>query len=75
MNNLTRQEYSALCKQRALEYVEIGDYANAMNSLASDLEKHSATRGHPAVTLGYQLMLVGKLSGGEEMRNFIERCH
>jgi hypothetical protein len=39
----TREEHLAWCKQRALEYVDAGDLANAVASMGSDLQKHPET--------------------------------
>lgn len=41
---MTRDEHMAWCKKRAMEYVEIGDYNNAVTSMLSDLSKHEETR-------------------------------
>lgn len=40
----SRAEHLAWAKTRALEYLENGDVADAIASLASDLSKHPATR-------------------------------
>jgi hypothetical protein len=45
----TRDEHLAWCKERALEYLRAGDLANAVTSMASDLEKHSETRFNPVL--------------------------
>ena len=68
----TRAEHLAWCKQRALQYVEAGDVAQAYASMASDMGKHSETRDHPAILLGMQLMMIGDLSTPDKMRKFIE---
>lgn len=39
----TRAEHLAWCKQRANQYVEIGEYANAVASMMSDINKHPET--------------------------------
>jgi hypothetical protein len=36
----TREEHLEWCKQRARVYIEAGDLANAVASMASDMEKH-----------------------------------
>jgi hypothetical protein len=41
---VTRAEHLAWCKQRALEYVDRGDLAQALASMISDLGKHPDTR-------------------------------
>jgi hypothetical protein len=65
---MTRSEHMAWCKQRAIEYVEKGDTANAFSSMASDLSKHPETEGH----IGIQLVMSGMINTPEAMRNFIE---
>ncbi len=41
---MTRQEHLQWCKDRAMEYVEKGDYQNAVASMLSDLGKHDDTK-------------------------------
>lgn len=72
----TRQEHLDWCKQRALEYLEPGQYFSlddAMASMASDLGKHGETRHHVAwtVPLMFELRMSGKLDTAIEMRKFI----
>ena len=69
---MTRSEHVAWCKQRALEYVDMGDLENAYASMCSDLNKHPETAGHSAIGLGMQLMMIGQLNTPHEMRKFIE---
>lgn len=38
-----RDEHLKLCKQRAMKYVEVGDFNNAVTSMLSDLSKHPET--------------------------------
>lgn len=47
----TREEHIAWCKQRALEYVDAGDLANAVTSMGSDLQKHPQTHGASTAVL------------------------
>lgn len=69
---MTRSEHIAWCKKRARMYIDRGDRVNAYASFASDMTKHLETRGHPALLLGTQLMLVGDLRTCESMWRFIE---
>ena len=69
---ITRAEHLAWCKQRALEYVEAGNLADAYTSMASDLGKHLETENHPAIGLGVGLLFAGDLDTAEKMRKFIE---
>lgn len=69
---MTREEHLKWCKTRALEYVDRGDLNNAYASMASDLNKHPETEGHPAIQLGMMMLMGGHLSRPDEMRRFIE---
>lgn len=42
---MERAEHLEWCKKRALEYLDAGDYNNAVTSMLSDLGKHEETRG------------------------------
>ena len=67
----TRAEHLAWCKERALEYVDRGDTAQAFASMGSDLGKHPETEGHVAIQLGMMQIMTGGLSTPEDMRKFI----
>ena len=41
---MTRAEHLQWCKDRAMEYVEVGDFNQAVTSMLSDLSKHDETR-------------------------------
>lgn len=43
----TRDEHLEWCKQRAREYLDRGELADAVASMGSDLDKHPDTRGGP----------------------------
>ena len=68
---MTRQEHLDWCKQRALEYVDRGETANAYASMASDLTKHPETENHVAIQLGMMLLIGGHLNSPAKMRKFI----
>jgi hypothetical protein len=72
MNQQTRAQHLAWCKQRALEYIEQGDAQGAFASMASDLGKHDETAGHIGIHLGMMQLMGGMLSDRESMRRFIE---
>jgi hypothetical protein len=55
---MTRDEHLALCKRRALEYIDAGDLKNAVASMGSDLSKHPDTR---AAADNPHLMAIGML--------------
>lgn len=67
--SVTRDEHLEWCKKRALEYVERGDYTNAVKSMLSDLRKHPET----AKLLNPFSALFGVTARSEEdARRFIE---
>jgi hypothetical protein len=68
----TRQEHIDWVKKRALQYVQLGYSIKAIDSIASDLQKHPETKGHLAPELALQLYIAGKLSTPEEVVKFIE---
>lgn len=68
MEDTTRAEHLAWCKQRALEYLP-DDPQQAFTSMASDLSKHDETRGHVAIELGFMLLMTDNIG---DMREFIE---
>jgi hypothetical protein len=72
---MTRAEHMAWCKQRALEYCDIGETEQAFISMGSDLGKHSETKNHAGIRLGTMMMMSGRLKTPEEMRKFIEGFH
>jgi len=68
----TREEHLAWCKQRALEYVDMGDLTEAWMSFTSDMNKHSETRGHPWLrTVGNKLFVEHQLNTPDAMRDHI----
>ena len=69
---MTREEHLVWCKERALQYVEMGDNTNAVTSMLSDLRKHDELKDHIGIQLGLGLMMVGSLQDSHEVRRFIE---
>lgn len=72
---MNRAEHMAWCKKRALQYLEPGPYfsiENAWASMVSDLAKHDETHRHAAIGLGMSMLIAGRLSTAEKMREFIE---
>lgn len=66
----SRAEHMAICKARALEYLERGDCRNAVGSMNSDLLKHPETAG-----TGRAMALIGMFTirdGPEAVRRWIE---
>lgn len=68
----TRAEHLAWCKQRALEYADMGDMANAIASMGSDLRKHPETEDHAAMGLMMMMAMAGQFDRPGELRKFIE---
>ncbi len=68
----TRAEHLAWCKERALEYADRGDVANAIASMGSDLRKHPETKGHGAMELMMMMAMAGQFDRPGELRKFIE---
>ena len=69
--NWSRDEHLTWCKERALEFVDNNDLAQAFASMGSDLNKHSATKDHPGIQLGMGLLMIGDLGTADKMRKFI----
>jgi hypothetical protein len=55
----TRAEHLQWSKDRAHEYINQGDYKNAVTSMMSDLNKHPETRDSPGIQLGLGLLVFG----------------
>lgn len=51
---MTRSEHLQWAKERALEYLELGDLQNAFASFVSDMRKHDELGGH----LGLDLRII-----------------
>jgi hypothetical protein len=69
---MTRQEHLDWCKQRAIEFVDIGDINQAWSSMKSDIGKHEKTCNHPAIALGEMIMMIVGLKTQQDMRRFID---
>ena len=69
---MTREEHLQWARDRALEYADQGDVANAIASLQSDLGKHPETVGHDGIMLMSMLAMTGKFDRPGELRHFIE---
>lgn len=67
----TRQEHLDWCKQRALEYVAVGDLDQAMACMIADLGKHSDTANDAAKQIMLMMRMGGLLSTAHEMSKFI----
>lgn len=69
----TREEHLKWCKQRAMEYVKVGDYAQAVTSMLSDLRNHP--ENEPAASgicaqLGFMELMRGPTK--ESITRYIE---
>lgn len=72
---MTRAERLQWAKERALEYVDLGELGQAFTSFGSDLGKFpqffaGATRIHSE--LGMSLLIAGHLRSADQMRRWIE---
>jgi len=65
---MTRAEHLQWSKTRALEYVERGDYVQAVASMISDLGKHEGTKGLQSVAALIMLSVRDK----ESAKSFVE---
>lgn len=72
---VTRAEHLAWCKQRALEYLDRGEFVNALTSLRSDLTKHPETASSGLLLLVDMEGVRCVTNGDEEaLRRLIEGC-
>ena len=71
MSGMSRAEHLQWCKDRAHEYINQGDYKNAITSMISDLSKHPETRDHAGIQLGIELLAAGFTSRHEAV-NYID---
>lgn len=69
---MTRSKHLQWCKDRAGEYLDRNDIPQAWASFASDMGKHSETRGHGALELGRMHCLGGLWKNPEDCRRFID---
>lgn len=68
---MTREEHLNWCKQRAREYLDKGDTANAVASMLSDLGKHEETKAAGA-SMGMIGLFAAASSNLDDARRFIE---
>ncbi len=69
---MTREDHLQWCKDRALEYVGMGELQNALTSMYSDLGKHEETKEHIGIELGIELQIMKQLNTPGKIRKFIE---
>mgnify|MGYP001582552379 FL=1 len=70
---MTREEHLQLCKNRAMEYVKVGDLNQAVTSMLSDLSKHPETEASSqgvCAQLGIFELMHGPTT--EKIKRFIE---
>ncbi len=68
----TRAEHLAWCKQRALEYVDLGDLTNAVSSMVSDMGKHPGTEASCQAPLAMIGMVNAADGDARRVREWIE---
>ena len=67
---MNRREHMKWCKDRALKYVDDGEFSQAIASMISDLGKHEDTAG--SVSLGASLGMIALMENTDKsMREFI----
>ena len=74
---MDRVEYLAWAKACALDYLDRGELANAIASVGSDLQKHSAWKDSEMVAmLTYDALVFEMSNGSEAIRRWIKgfRC-
>lgn len=69
---MTRDEYLAERKKRALEYMDAGDVEHAFTEMTNNLSHHPELKNHPGITIGIGMLLVpGWISDREKVRRWI----
>ena len=69
---MTREEHLEWAKQRALEYLDYGDPAQAFTSMLSDMRKHPELENHIGNMIGVNFMVLpGWISNPDEVRRWI----
>jgi hypothetical protein len=70
----TREEHLEWCKQRAREYLDRGELANAVASMGSDMDSHPETRmaGEKMGTLIYVAMFRITEGDVQGVRDWVE---
>jgi hypothetical protein len=68
---MSREQHLAWAKKRALDYVDRGELANALASMASDLRKHPQLKDHAAIELQIMQQLGGFLKTQTQVREWI----
>jgi hypothetical protein len=69
---MDRAEHLQWCKDRAIEYVELGDYDNAMASMLNDLTKHPETHDPIVARETMRILLAIPPLTEAKIRNWIE---
>jgi hypothetical protein len=70
-DRFTRAEHLHQSKQRAIEYVELGDLPQAIRSMLSDLNKHSETKNN-ALAQATTMVLLSDRVDKATVRKWIE---
>jgi hypothetical protein len=69
---VNRAEHLRWAKDRAIEYADRGETAEAIASLGSDLNKHPDTKGHVGMQLMMMMAISRQFERPGELRKFIE---
>ena len=69
---MNRAEHLRWAKDRAIEYADRGETAEAIASMGSDLNKHPDTEGHGGMQLMMMMAISRQFERPGELRKFIE---
>ena len=68
----SRAEHLQWCKDRAIEILDNGgNVQDAYTSFISDMGKHLETMNHPAIEMGFMMLVSGFNQTSNEMKKFI----
>jgi len=74
MEKSEREKHLDWCKERALQYLEPGEFysiQDAFVSMLSDLGKHNETENHCGIELGVMLSMGGFMQDEKQVREWI----
>jgi hypothetical protein len=58
---MDRAEHLQWCKDRAIELLDLGEYANSIASMVLDLRKHPDTQNHPALKETIRILIAHQI--------------
>jgi hypothetical protein len=69
---MDRAEHLQWCKDRAIELLDLGEYANSIALMVSDLGKHPDTQNHPALNVTIRILIADQPLTENKIRKWIE---